>query len=123
MCTACCALRVHCMYTAYALLRTGAVCTACILRAQGPCAENQLVLARSCVCENVMPLLEFLLALQLSGGQGAGRSAKEQRQGWAGHEPLRMAQLLEAAMCRAEDATGRDTVAKFARTLEPYPYP
>ena len=92
-------------------------------RAQGPCAENQLVLARSCVCENAMPLLEFLLALQLAGGQGAGRSAKEQRQGWAGHEPLRMAQLLEAAMCRAEDVTGRDTVAKLARTLEPYPYP
>ena len=66
-----------------------------------------------------MPLLEFLLALQLAGGQGAGRSAKEQRQGWAGHEPLRMAQLLEAAMRRAEDATGRDVVAKFARTLEP----
>tara|TARA_B100000780_G_C20968445_1_gene386636 strand:+ start:313 stop:417 length:105 start_codon:yes stop_codon:yes gene_type:complete len=34
-----------------------------------------------------------------------------------------MAQLLEAAMRRAEDATGRDAVAKFARTLEPYPYP
>ena len=30
---------------------------------QGPCAENQLVLARSCVCENAMPLLDFLLAL------------------------------------------------------------
>ena len=43
---------------------------------QGPCAENQLVLARSCVCENAMPLLDFLLALQLSGGHGAG-----------GHEP------------------------------------
>ena len=30
------------------------------------------MLARSCVCENAMPLLDFLLALQLSGGHGAG---------------------------------------------------
>ena len=99
---------------------------------QGPCAQNQLVLARACVCENAMPLLDFLLALQLSGGQGAaheqgaarrvvplgrGRAAS-QPQPWAGHEPLRMAQLLEGAMRRAEDAAGRDAVAKFARKLE-----
>ena len=115
------------------------VCTACAPRVQGPCAENQLVLAHSCVCENAMPLLEFLLALQLSGGQSdrgrptpldaswlgkrhESRSAKEPRpQGWAGHDPLSMTLLLEAALCRAEDAAGRDAVAKFARELEPQP--
>ena len=78
---------------------------------QGPCEENQLVLARSCVCENVMPLLEFLLALQLSGGKG-------KQQPWKGHSPLQMSQLLEHHMERKEDATGRDVISKFARKLE-----
>ena len=134
MCTACALhVRVHVHRMCVCM------CTACAPRVQGPCAENQLVLARSCVCENAMPLLEFLLALQLSGGQAdrgrptpldaakpwRGRrheswSAKEARpQGWAGHDPLSMAQLLEAALCRAEDAAGRDAVAKFVRELEP----
>ena len=48
---------------------------------------------------------------------GRGRAAGGP-QPWAGHEPLRMAQLLEGAMRRAEDAAGRDAVAKFARKLE-----
>jgi hypothetical protein len=34
-----------------------------------------------------------------------------------------MAQLLEAALSRAEDAAGRDAITKFARTLEPQPWP
>jgi hypothetical protein len=161
MCTAC---DVHCMRTAcdvHCMCNACACAPACAPRVQGPCAENQLVLARSCVCENVMPLLEFLLALQLSGGQGdrgrptpldvpglgrrrvrwsalvarpGARSGARSRArsralsparslGWAAHDPLSMAQLLEAALSRAEDAAGRDAVTKFARTLEPQPWP
>ena len=71
---------------------------------QGPCLDNQRVLARAHVLECVMPLLEFLLALQLSG------------QTWNGASPQRMVQLILEGL--PADATLRDAASKWLRRLE-----
>ena len=71
---------------------------------QGPCLENQRVLARAHVLECVMPLLEFVLALQLCG------------QTWTGASPQQMVQLVLEGL--PADATLRDAASKWLRRLE-----
>ena len=70
---------------------------------QGPCAENQLALARSRAAETVSGVLDFLLSLQLSGAYH-GKT-------WVGGSGREIAELLCEAM--APGSGERDEVAKW----------
>ena len=77
---------------------------------QGPCDENQMVLADQHACESIMTVLEWLLALQLTG------RAREDAQEWDGHGGRALCERLELAL--PEGSGERDEVAKWLKKFE-----